>query len=93
MVKLSMQIRPIKTRFFVRLNLFLGLVFLAGFVIILYSVNPFVSGIFPIILFYVALAGLLFCVLNLISMRLKIALWMRILIVIAIIFVLIIKSL
>jgi len=75
------------------LNLFLGLVFLAVFVIILYSVNPFVSGIFPIILFYVALAGLLFCVLNLISRCLKIALWMRILIVIAIIFVLIIKSL
>ena len=87
-----MKIKPIKTRFFVRLNLCLGLVFLLGFAIILYSVNPFTAKLFLLILFYVVLFGLLLVILNFISLVFKIPFWIRALIPICAILILIILS-
>jgi len=87
-----MQIKPIKKRFFIRLTLIWALVFLAAFAIILYSINPFEASIASLIIFYAALFCLLLGVLNLIGVFLRIPIWVSILIDLAIIIILLIRS-
>ncbi|OGZ31873.1 MAG: hypothetical protein A2V69_00445 [Candidatus Portnoybacteria bacterium RBG_13_40_8] len=77
-----------KPKFFIRLNLFLALVFLIIFVIILYSVNPFQANGFLKIIFYLVLFGLVLSILNLIG---KMQSWVRILVSLTIVILLILR--
>ncbi|MBU3922978.1 hypothetical protein KJ684_01935 [Patescibacteria group bacterium] len=78
-----------KTRFFIKLNLFLALAFFIFTLIILFSIDPFDTSLFIIIIFYLLIFGFILCLLN--SIRI-IPFWFRILITIAIIFILIVLS-
>jgi len=80
-----------KQRFFIGINLILTLVFLMGFVIILYSVDPFSAKLLLIIVFYLVLFGLILGILNLIGIYLKIPFWVRIIISLMVIFLLILN--
>ena len=80
-----------RKRVFIRLNLALLLVFLIGFAIIVYSINPFEASPFLMVVFYVVLFGLCFSFLSLIGLRFRIPFWISILIAIAIIFVLMVQ--
>lgn len=77
-----------RKRIFIRLNFALFLVFSIGFAIIVYSINPFEASPFLMAVFYVVLFGLCFSFLSLIGLRFRIPFWIRILIAIAVIFVL-----
>lgn len=85
-----MQIKPIKKRFFIRLVLIWTIVFLAAFVIILYSVNPFEASKLSLIIFYIVLFCLLLGFLSLVKLVIKIPYWLIILIAICVIFVLLV---
>lgn len=84
-----MGLIPMKQRFFIRLNLFLTLVFLLTFIIILFSVDPFEASRFLIIAFYLVLFFLILSILNLIG---KIPLWVRILISLSVIILLFLRK-
>jgi len=77
-----------KRRFFIKLNLILAVVFFVFLLIFLLFIDPFQINIFVFILFYLIVFGLILSLLNLI----KIPFWIRILISIAIIFILLVKS-
>ncbi len=85
-----MQIKPIKKRFFIRLNLIWILVFLAAFVMILYSVNPLEASTLTLIIFYIVLFCLVVGFLSLAKLVIKIPYWLIILIAICLIFILLI---
>jgi len=87
-----MQIKPIKKRLIIKLDLIWTLVFFVGFVIILYSINPFETSIFGLILFYVVLFCLLLGVLAFIRLIVKIPYWLIILLAICVIVVLLVLS-
>ncbi|MFH1129590.1 MAG: hypothetical protein V1686_02560 [Patescibacteria group bacterium] len=88
-----MQIKPIKKRLFIKLDLIWILVFFIGFVIILYSVNPFETSVLGLILFYLVLFCLLLGILNLIKIFFRIPFKFILIIDIIIIAILLIKSL
>ncbi len=88
-----MIVKPIKKGLMVRLNLIWTLVFFIGFVIIVYSVNPFEASIPILILFYIVLFCLLLGILNLIRLVLRISFKVVLIIDIVIIIILLIKSL
>jgi glucan phosphoethanolaminetransferase (alkaline phosphatase superfamily) len=88
-----MQVKPIKKKVMVKINLFWILAFFIGFVIILYSINPFETGIFSMILFYLVLFCLLLGTLNLIRLIFKFPFKIILIIDIIIILALLIKSL
>jgi len=67
-----MQIKPIKKRLFIKLDLIWTLVFFIGFAIIIYSVNPFETSVLGLILFYAVLFCLLLGILNLIKIFFKV---------------------
>ena len=81
-----------RKRVFVKLNLIWTLVFLIGFAIILFSVNPFQADTFLFIVFYLVLFCLILGILNLIAIRLRIPFWVPLLFSIAIVFILIIQG-
>ncbi len=88
-----MQIKPIKKRLFIKLDLIWTLVFFVGFVIILYSVNPFETSVWGLILFYLVLFCLLLGILNLIKILFRIPFKFILIIDVIIIIILLIKSL
>ncbi|MCX6730076.1 MAG: hypothetical protein NT058_01070 [Candidatus Portnoybacteria bacterium] len=88
-----MQIKPIKKGLFIKLDLIWTLVFLVGFVIIVYSVNPFETSVLGLILFYAVLFCLLLGILNLIKIFFKVPFRFILIIDVIIIIILLIKSL
>jgi len=88
-----MQIKPVKKRLIVKLDLIWTLVFFIGFVIILYSVNPFEASVFDLILFYAVLFCLLLGILNFIKIFFKVPFKVILLMDSVIIIILLIKSL
>lgn len=87
-----MHLKPIKRRFFIGLNLVWLLVFLAIFVIILYSVNPFEANIFILIIFYIVLFCLLLGIFSLTRLFAKTPYWLIILLALCVIVILLILA-
>ena len=88
-----MQVKPIKKRVMVKINLLWILAFFIPFVIIICSVNPFEARAFTIVLFYVVLFCLLLGILNLCRLIFKFPFWIILIIDVIIILILLIKSL
>jgi len=90
---MNMQVKPIKKKVMIKINLLWILAFFIGFAIILYSINPFEAGTFSMVLFYLVLFGLLLGILNLIRLVFKFPFKIILIIDIVIILILLIKSL